>query len=108
MARVCWDAGITTTHPAHHRVYARTRVAFGMGAQLAGCARAMAVEASTAVTAKKRDPCPTFGPRGSMRYDARIYRLMSLDRVPLNTREGRVVCCLLLGACQHGMLVDPA
>jgi hypothetical protein len=66
------------------------------------------VEASKAVKAKKRDTCPTFGPRGSVHYDARTYRLMSLDRVSLNTLEGRVLCRLLLGARQHGMLVDPA
>jgi hypothetical protein len=41
-------------------------------------------------------------------YDARTYRLMSLDRVSLNTLEGRVVCHLLLGPRQHEMLVDPA
>jgi hypothetical protein len=41
---------------------------------------------------------PTFGPRGSIRYDACPYRLMSLDRVSLNTMDGRVVCRLLLGA----------
>ena len=79
-----------------------------MGAQLAVCARAKAVEAIKAVKAKKRETCPTFGPRGSIRYDARTYRLMSLDRVSLNTLEGRVVCRLLLGARQHAMLVDPA
>src|SRR5262249_31124759 len=67
-----------------------------------------AVEAIKAVKAKKRDTCPTFGPRGSIRYDARTYRLMSLDRVSLNTLEGCVVCRLLLGARQHAMLVDPA
>ena len=33
---------------------------------------------------------------------------MSLDRVSLNTLDGRVVCRMLLGARQHGMLVDPA
>src|SRR5262245_53240094 len=60
-----------------------------------------------AVEAKKRDTCPTFGLRWSIRYDARTYRLMSLDRVSLNTSEGRVICHLLLGARQHCMLVDP-
>jgi IS605 OrfB family transposase len=33
---------------------------------------------------------------------------MSLDRVSLNTLEGRVVCRLILGARQHALLVDPA
>jgi IS605 OrfB family transposase len=104
---VCWDEDITNTNTAHHRVYGETRLNYGLGAQLAVCARAKAVEAIKAVKAKRRETCPTFGPRGSIRYDARTYRLMSLDRVSLNTLEGRVVCRLLLGARQHGMLVDP-
>jgi IS605 OrfB family transposase len=104
---VCWDEGITNTNTAHHRMYGETRAHFGLGAQLAVCARAKAVEAIKAVKAAKRDICPTFGPRGSIRYDARTYRLMSLDRVSLNTLDGRVVCRLILGARQHAMLVDP-
>jgi putative transposase len=108
IARVCWDEGITNTNTAHHRVYGETRLTYGLGAQLAVCARAKAVEAIKAVKAKKRDTCPTFGPRGSIRYDARAYRLMSLDRVSLNTLEGRVVCRLVLGARQHALVVDPA
>jgi len=108
IARVCWDEGITNTNTAHHRVYGETRERFGLGAQLAVCARAKAVEAIKAVKAKRRETCPTFGPRGSVRYDARTYRLMSLDRVSLNTLEGRVVCRLVLGPRQHSMLVDPA
>ena len=108
IALICWDEGITNTNTAHHRVYGETRERFGLGAQLAVCARAKAVEAIKAVKAKRRETCPRFGPRGSIRYDARTYRLMSLDRVSLNTMAGRVVCRLLLGARQHEMLVDPA
>jgi putative transposase len=108
IARVCWDEGITNTNTAHHRVYGETRLAYGLGAQLAVCARAKAVEAIKAVKAKHRVTCPRFGPRGSVRYDARTYRLMSLDRVSLNSLEGRVVCRLLLGARQHELLVDLA
>jgi IS605 OrfB family transposase len=108
IARVCWDAGIATTHTAHHRVYGETRERFGVGAQLAVCARATVGEASTAVKAKRRATCPTFGPRGSVRDDARTYRLMSLDRVALNTLEGRVVCRLVLGPRQHEMRIDPS
>lgn len=108
IARVCWNEGITNTNTAHHRVYGETRLNFGLGAQLAVCARAKAVEAVKAVKAKHRDTCPTFGPRGSIRYDARTYRLMSLARVSINTLEGRIVCRLLLGPRQHEMLVDPA
>ncbi len=108
IARVCWDEGITNTNTAHHRVYAETRLGYGLGAQLACCARAKAVEAIKAVKAKKHETCPIFGPRSSIRYDARTFRLMSLDRVSLNTLEGRVVCRLVLGARQHAMLVDRA
>jgi hypothetical protein len=108
IARVCWDEGITNTNTAHHRVYGETRADFGLGAQLAVCARAKAMEAIKAVKAKRRDTCPAFGLRGSIRYDARTYRLMSLDRVSLNSLEGRVVCRLVLGTRQHAMLVDPA
>jgi IS605 OrfB family transposase len=108
IAQVCWDEGITNTNTAHHRVYGETRLNYGLGAQLACCARAKAVEALKAVKAKHRETCPQFGPRGSIRYDARTYRLMSPDRVSLNTLEGRVVCRLVLGARQHELLVDPA
>jgi putative transposase len=108
IARVCWDEGITNTNTAHHRVYGETREQFALGAQLAVCARAKAVEAIKAVKAKKRETCPAFGSRGSIRYDARTYRLMSPDRVSINTLAGRVVCRLLLGSRQHTMLVDPA
>jgi hypothetical protein len=85
IARVCWDDGITNTNTAYHRVYGETRERFGLGAQVAGCARAKASEAVKAVKAKRRDTCPTCGPRGSVRSDTRTYRLMSLDRVSLTT-----------------------
>jgi IS605 OrfB family transposase len=42
-----------------------------------------------------------------VRYDARTYRLLALDRVSLNTLHGRVICRLRPGARQHAMLVDP-
>jgi len=134
IASVCWDERITNTNTAHHRVYAETRSRFGLGAQLAVCARAKAMEAIKAVRVqesermarwraaeahrkhkgKKSMPapepatCPQFGTRASIRYDARTYRLLSLDRVSLNTTRGRVICRLILGKRQHDMLVDPA
>lgn len=108
VARVCWEEGIANTNTAHHRVYGETRLAYGLGAQLAVCARAKAVEAIKAIKAKRGETCPRFGLHGSIRYDARTYRLMNLDRVSLNTLEGRIICRLLLGARQHAMLVDPA
>jgi putative transposase len=134
IASVCWEERITTTNTAHHRVYGETRTRFGLGAQLAICARAKAMEAIKAVRAQEAEKlarwrkanarrkskgkklvpppepatCPHFGPRSSVRYDARTYRLLSLDRVSLNTCEGRVIVRLLPGNRQHVMLVDPA
>jgi len=116
IATICWDERITNTNTAHHRVYGETRSQYGLGSQLACCARAKAVEAVKA--ARTQEPqckphqkpitCPQFGPRGSVRYDARTYRLMSLDRVSLNTVQGRVTARLILGKRQHDMLIDPA
>ena len=134
IARICWDERITNTNTAHHRVYGETRSRFGLGAQLAVCARAKAMEAIKAVRTQEAErmarwraanerrkrkgkklvpppepaTCPQFGPRASIRYDARTYRLLSLDRVSLNTTRGRVICRLLLGKRQHAMLIDPA
>src|SRR5260370_15512678 len=53
IARVCWDEGIANTNTAHHRVYGETRLAYGLGAQLAVCARMKAMEAIKAVKAKQ-------------------------------------------------------
>jgi len=108
VAHVCWDEGITNTNTAHHRVYGETRTRFGLGAQLAVCARMKAVEAVKAVKARRRETCPQFGSRGSVRYDARSYTLMGHERVSLNTMEGRVTCRLALGERQHELLRDPA
>ncbi len=107
IASLCWEEGITNTNTAHHRVYGETRSRFGLGAQLAVCARAKAVESIKATKSKKSETCPQFGPHGSLRYDARTYRLMSLDRVSLNTLQGRVTCRMILGKRQHAMLIDP-
>jgi putative transposase len=133
VAAVCWEDGITNTNTAHHRVYGETRRRFGLGAQLAVCARAKAMEAIKAVKrqdAEKRvrwrkanarrrkkgkrelpppEPgsCPQFGERSSIRYDARTYRLLPLDKVSLNSLSGRVICRMRPGERQHAMLVDP-
>lgn len=116
IASVCWDEYITNVNTAHHRVYGETRSRFGLGSQLACCARDKAVESvkATQTKEKQRKPrqkpvtCPQFGPRGSVRYDARTYRLMSLDRVSLSTMQGRITARLILGDRQHAMLIDAA
>jgi len=128
IASVCWDERITNNNTAHHRVYGDTRASFGLGAHLSVCARAKAMEAVKATRAgeknrmarwkvqcarrrkakKKMLPppepvsCPEFGPRASIRYDARTYRLLPLDKVSLNTLSGRVVCRMLPGEAGKG------
>jgi IS605 OrfB family transposase len=108
VAQVCWAEDLTNTNTAHHRVYGQTRARFGLGAQLAICARMKAVEAIKAVKARKRETCPRFGSRGSVRYDARSYTLLGHERVSLNTLDGCVTCRLLLGERQHELLREAA
>ena len=116
-ATVAWEQGVTNKNRLHHLVYGLTRANFGLGAQLACCARDKAAEAVRAVRAapeqrdKKTDQiipktCPTFAADSSIRYDARTYRLLSLDRVSLNTLAGRVVGQLVLGDWVRRYLYD--
>lgn len=115
IASLCWEERITNTNTAHHRVYGQTRTRFGLGAQLAICARAKAVEAIKATRKKEQERrphqkpcrCPEFGPRGSVRYDANSFSFKPLDRVSLLTVEGRVICRMHPGKRQHEMLADP-
>jgi putative transposase len=54
----------------------------------------------------KKADCPTFRDYSSIRYDARTYHLMSLDRVSLNTLTGRVIGQLVLGDFRRRTLYD--
>jgi putative transposase len=105
-ASVAWEERITNKNKLHHVVYGPTRVTYGLGAQLACCARDKAAEAVRAARANGYDTCPTFRPDSAIRYDARTYRLMSMDRVSLNTLTGRVVGQFLLGEFQRRHLYD--
>ncbi|NJO82208.1 MAG: IS200/IS605 family element transposase accessory protein TnpB [Blastochloris sp.] len=105
-ASVAWDQCVTNKNTLHKLVYGPTRVTYGLGAQLACCARDKAAEA---VRRARHDPdatCPVFRDDGSIRDDARTYRLKSLDRVSLNTLSGRVVGQLVLGDFQRRTLYD--
>ena len=105
-ASVAWNERITNKNKLHHIVYGPTRSEYGLGAQLACCARDKAAEAVRAARANESESCPTFKPDSSIRYDARTYRLLSLDRVSLNTLTGRVVGQLVLGEFQRRHLYD--
>ncbi|NOK71567.1 MAG: hypothetical protein GFH25_541324n10 [Chloroflexi bacterium AL-N10] len=105
-ASVAWDQRVTNKNTLHKLVYGPTRTNYGLGAQLACCARDKAAEA---VRRARQDPdatCPVFRDDGSIRYDVRTYRLKSLDRVSLNTIQGRVVGQLVLGDLQRRTLAD--
>ncbi|HEY0604098.1 MAG TPA: transposase [Herpetosiphonaceae bacterium] len=105
-ATVAWEHGITNKNMLHHVVYGATRAQFGLGAQLACCARDKAAEAVRASRQHPNATCPTFRPDSSIRYDARTYRLMERDQVSLNTVHGRVVAQLDLGDFQRRSLYD--
>jgi putative transposase len=116
-ASVAWQQGVTNKNKLHHLVYAQTRITYGLGAQLTCCARDKAAEAVRAVRAapqrrdKKTDQllpktCPTFDADSSIRYDARSYRPLSLDRVSLNTLTGCMIGQLVLGDFQRRYLYD--
>jgi putative transposase len=105
-ASVVWEARITNKNKLHHVVYGPTRVNYGLGAQLACCARDKAAEAVRTARANGSDTCPTFRPDSSIRYDARTYRLLSLNRVSLNTLMGRVFGQMILGEFQRRHLYD--
>jgi hypothetical protein len=98
-AQVAWDERITNKHTLHHRVYYQTRTAFGLGAQLACCARDKAAEAVRAVRAQPDQQdratgatmfktCPTFRAHGSIRLDVHTYRLLERDQVSITRSTG--------------------
>ena len=105
-AEVAWRERVTNKNKLHHIVYGPSRVTYGLGAQLACCARDKAAEAVRAARANGHTTCPTFKPDSSIRYDARTYRLMSMDRVSLNTLTGRAFGQLVLGDFQRRYLYD--
>ena len=105
-ASVAWQQGVTNKTKLHHLVYGRTRAEFGLGAQLACCARDKAAEAVRRARQDKQADCPTFRDHSSIRYDARTYRLLSPDWVSLNTVTGRVIGQLVLGEYQRRSLYD--
>jgi len=116
-ATVAWELNVTNKNKLHHLVYGETRSTYGLGAQLACCARDKAAEAVRAVRAapdrvdretKLLIPktCPIFRDARSIRYDARSFKLKSMDRVSLSTMHGRVVAQFVLGDRQRSCLYD--
>jgi IS605 OrfB family transposase len=105
-ASVAWNQRVTNKNKLHYLVYAESRITYGLGAQLSCCARDKAAEAVRAARSNGHATCPTFAADSSIRYDARTYRLMSLDRVSLNTLTGRVIAQLVLGDFQRRYLYD--
>jgi hypothetical protein len=109
-ASVAWQQGVTNKNKLHHIVYGPTRVNFGLGAQLACCARDKAAEAVRSARSNGHSTCPTFDADSSIRYDARTYRLESrfdassgTQRVP-STIPGHFGNCERLSATRHSLL----
>ncbi|MDQ2998072.1 MAG: hypothetical protein M3R61_13595, partial [Chloroflexota bacterium] len=116
-AAVAWEQHVTNKNKLHHLVYGATRANYGLGSQLACCARDKAAEAVRAVRAAPErrarktaeiipKTCPTFRDDSSIRYDVRTYRLMRLDQVSLYTLHGRVIGQMELGDFQRRTLYD--
>jgi hypothetical protein len=100
-ASVAWHERITNKNTLHYIVYGPTRVNYGLGSQLACCARDKAAEAVRAARANGSDTCPTFRPDSSIRYDARTYRLMRMDRVSHAPAAHRPSRCRSLPLSAH-------
>lgn len=105
-ATIAWQHGISNKNTLHFQVYRETRARFGLGAQLACCARDKAVEAIRAGRERGATTCPTFRSTRSIRYDARTFRLVGEDHVSLNTLAGRIIATLVLGVFQRSALAD--
>jgi IS605 OrfB family transposase len=116
-AGVAWEQGVTNKNKLHHLVYGATRATYGLGAQLACCARDKAAEAVRAVRAaperydrKTGDmipkTCPVFRDDSAIRLDVHTYRLMRLDQVSVYTMRGRVIGQMELGTFQRTTLYD--
>jgi IS605 OrfB family transposase len=105
-AAIAWRERISNKTKLHHIVYGPTRLNYGLGAQLTCCARDKAAEAVRRAQQDKRADCPSFCDNGSIRYDARTYRLLGLEQVSLNTLTGRVIGQLVLGEYQRRALSD--
>jgi hypothetical protein len=109
VAQLCCDEGLTNPTTAHRRVDGEPRARLGRGAQVAIGARRTAVEAITAVKAKRRETGPRVGPGGRVRSDARSAPLRGHARVWLTPLHGRVTCPLVfVGERQDPLVRDPA
>ena len=105
-ATMAWQQGIINKNALHFVVYRETRARFGLGAQLACCARDKAIEAIRAGRIRGESACPSFRSTSSIRYDARSFSLVGDQQVSLNTLDGRITATLMLGNFQRTALTD--
>src|SRR5919206_1215318 len=54
-ATVAWEQGVTNKNKLHYLVYGESRVTYGLGAQLACCARDKAAEAVRATRSREAE-----------------------------------------------------
>jgi predicted transposase len=84
----------------HHLCYRELREKFGLGAQHAVRAISKAVDAF----ARDKTICPVFRPDGAVPLDDRLYRLIGLQDVSINTTAGRIKLPFVVGDYFTGML----
>jgi putative transposase len=92
VASLCWEERITNTNTAHHRVYGESRLRFGLGAQLAICARAKAMEAIKAVKARDAEKLARWRKTNARRSKKRAHYVAhraALQRVGTRTDLSR-------------------
>jgi IS605 OrfB family transposase len=99
-ARVGFDHHVYGQVSIHHLCYQDIRERFGLGAQHTVRAISKAVE----TFARDKSVCPEFQPLGAIPVDDRLYRLIGLQVVSLNTVKGRIKVPFVVGDYFTGLL----
>lgn len=84
----------------HKLTYYAIRERFGLAAQHAVRAISKAVDA----LARDKSICPVFRPDGAIPLDDRLYRLIGLQTVSINSTAGRIRCLFVVGEYFASML----
>ncbi|HEY7158017.1 MAG TPA: transposase [Gemmataceae bacterium] len=99
-ARVGFDYKVYGQVSIHRFCYQALRERFGLGAQHAVRAIGKAVE----IFARDKSVCPNFRSDSAVPLDNRLYRLIGLQAVSINTTAGRIRCPFAVGDYFAGLL----
>jgi putative transposase len=92
-ARVGFEHQVYGQVSIHNLTYYTIRKMFSLGAQHAVRAISKAVDAF----ARDKSICPAFELLGAVPLDDRLYRLVGLQMVSINTVSGRIRCPIVVG-----------